>query len=155
MSSKPKLYVDANLKITKSLYSRKAIVNKVRGYFEITFLKPIAHKKDLSEAWKERCLWHQMYHTSYPAYFPRVESCLFANEDEKSPLFKSCYTSSDYTDYHGRRDFWYIIDSQGTETAYRGGVLENVYISILLTHDEFFRINPWADISPYGFSEIL
>lgn len=153
MSSKPKLYVDANLKITKSLYSRKAIVNKVHGCFEITFLKPIAYQKDLSEAWKERCLWHQMYYTSYPANFPRAESCLFANAGEKKPLFTSCHTSSDYTDYHGRRDFWYMIDSQGQKVAYRGGVLENVYISILLTHDEFFRINPWADISPYGMSE--
>ena len=153
MNTKPKLYVDANLKITKSLYSRKAIVNKVHGCFEITFLKPIAFAKDLSGAWHAKGEWNSRYYTSYKASLPRAESCIFANAEQKEPLFKSCHTSSSSSDYHGRRNCWYMLDADGQKARDTGGVLENVYVSILLTHDEFFRINPWADISPYGLSQ--
>ena len=152
MNRKPRLYVDANLKITKSLHNRKAVVNIVNGCFEITFLNPIAYAKDLSDAWRAKGDWHRRYYTSYPASLPRAESCLFANEAQKEPFFKSCHTSSSSSDYHGRCDFWYMIDDDGQKVRDAGDVLENVYVSILLTHDEFFRINPWADISPYGLS---
>lgn len=153
MSGKPKLYVDANLRVTSSSFYRKAIVNIVNGCFEITFLKPIAHQKDFSEAWIARGEWHQMYYTSYPAFLPRAASCVTANRGEKELLFKNCQTSSSIVDPHGRVDTWYFIDEEGRSMPGHGQTLENVYVSIWLTKEQFFMINPELDISRYFLSQ--
>ena len=153
MRGKPKLYVDANLRVTESLFHRKAIVNIVNGNFEITFLKPIAHQKNISEAWIERGEWHQRFHTNYPAFLPRAASCVSANLNENEPLFKNCHTSSSSTDFHGRVDHWYMIDSQGHSVPDCGKALENVYVSIWLTKDQFFMINPNVDLSRFLLSQ--
>ena len=153
MRGKPKLYVDANLRVVPDLFARKAIVNMVNGCIEVTFLKPIAYHKNLSDAWKARGEWQRMYFKHYSANLPRAESCLFANIGEKDLLFKSCYTSSDHTDYHGRRDYWYMIDECGQKVASKGEILENVYVSVLLKQEEFFSINPNVDLSRYSISQ--
>ena len=152
MAGKPKLYVNANLKVTASLRMRKAIVNIVNGCVEITFLEPIAHNKSRGDAWKERAAWGLKYYPSYRSILPRAESMVYANLGEKTVLFKNCYTSTDKTDWHGRVDYSKMIDSSGKAVRLNGEVLENVYAAILITKEEFLRINPHVDLAQFSMS---
>lgn len=153
MLRKQKLYVDANLKVTNSLRMRKAIVNIVNGCIEITFLKPIAHQKNQGAAWKEKGMWGLKYYPSYKSSLPRAESLVFANSDEQKLVFKNCHTSTEITDWHGRTDGGRKIDDEGRAVSSRGEVLENVYVSIILTKEEFFRLNPAVDLRKFAMSE--
>lgn len=134
------------------MHLRAAVVNKVNGCFEITFLKPIAHLKNMDEAWFEKGQWHETHYADYHASLPRAESCLFANKGEKEPFFTNCPTSSDYADFHGRHDFWYKLDARGLKVANKGGVSENVYVALMLTKEEFLKINPDVDFSLFDMS---
>jgi len=153
MAGKPKLYVDAELKVTSSLRMRKAIVNIVNGCIEITFLKPIAHNKSQTDAWKEKGRWGEKYYSSYKASLPRAESLIFANLQEKNIVFKNCPTSTDIIDWHGRLDYQKMIDSSGNAVKPTGDVFENIYGSIILTKEEFFKINPSVNLSEFLISK--
>ncbi len=148
-----KMYVDRHLKITSSPRFKKAIVNMVNGNFEIAFLEPIGKCKDVSEAWHLRYDWIKKYYGHYTSSsrLPRIETCLLANNAEKNPPFLNCFTSSDKTDPHGRRDCWYSLDDEGNEVPERGSQKRNVHVSIVLTPNEFFRINPWTKLEDYWF----
>ena len=91
--------------------------------------------------------------SSYKASLPRLESCINANKGHSKPLFFSCYTASDSTDSHGRRDFWYALDEKGHKCRGTNAVVENVYVALLLTKEEFLSINPDIHFEDYDMSE--
>ena len=93
------------------------------------------------------------YYPSYKSSLPRAESLVFANSGEEKIVFKSCHTSTERTDWHGRVDCWKKIDEEGRIASSRGEVLENVYASVILTKEEFLRLNPSVDIRGFALSE--
>lgn len=139
-------YVDANLKLTNSVDERKAIVVYVDGRIEVTFIEPVAHFKNLEEAWVAKGRWvrtHNRYQQHQNRFsLPSAESLLSANAAEDKLLFHSCHTSSSSDDWHGRTDFWYMLDAKGKKMPDYGEVLENVYVALRLTPAEFSVINP-------------
>ena len=146
-----KLYVDENLKVTSDVLQRKAIVNKVNGCCEITFLEPIACQQSFGEAWKVKGSWGDCHYPQYAISLPRAESLLFANKGNER-LFTNCYTSSNYTDFHGRIDSWYMIDEDGERETVKGNKLADVYVALRVSTEEFFRLNPGVDLSKYQMS---
>ena len=67
-----KCYVDSHFRVTKSVYLRKAIVTENSGSIEITFLKPVAFSKGMSEAWRLLTDWGRRNYPRYSFYFPRL-----------------------------------------------------------------------------------
>ncbi len=147
----PRLYVDENLRVTDDVSLQKAIVNKVNGCFEITFFEPIGFCKARSGSWEVKAHWRKKNYPQYYAILPRAESLLFANEGGKL-IFRSCPTSSTYTDHHGRIDFRYKIDSQGNSSKDCGEMHDNVYGALLLTLHQFQELNPSVDVENYEMS---
>ena len=111
---KPKCYVDNNLKVVHDKRYANAVVNLTNGRVEILFLLPVAHNKDIDETWKEQKFWAERKYAKYISGPPTAQTCRLANEGFLKPIVSNCYTSSDCEDYHGRRDFWYAIDANGT-----------------------------------------
>jgi len=148
-----KLYVDENLVVTSKPRRHAAIVNLVNGCVEIAFIKPIAHHQNIAGSWCEKGKWNMRCASSYKASLPRLESCINANKGHSKPLFFSCYTASDSTDSHGRRDFWYALDEKGHKCRGTNAVVENVYVALLLTKEEFLSINPDIHFEDYDMSE--
>ena len=146
-----KLYVDENLKVTDNVLQRKAIVNKVNGCCEITFLEPIARDQSFGESWDLKFRWSSLYYPEYGSSLPRAESLLFANKGNER-LFTNCYTSSNYTDPHGRIDSWYMIDANGERQTVNGKELADVYVALRISTEEFSRLNPDVDLSKYQMS---
>lgn len=146
---KPKCYVDHNLKVVHDKRYADAVVNLANGRVEILFLLPIAHDKDIDETWKEQGLWAKRKYGKYISAPPTVQTCKLANKGFLKPLVADCYTSTDRTDYHGRRDFWYAIDANGEEVPGTNKKLKNVFVSLFLTKDQFYAINPWFRFEDY------
>ncbi len=146
----PRLYVDENLRVTDDVSLQKAIVNKVNGCFEITFFEPIGFCKARPGSLEAKAEWCEKNYPQYYAGLPRAESLLFANEGKL--IFKSCCTSSNFTDYHGRIDYWYKIDSQGNSSMDCGEMHDNVYGALLLTLHQFQELNPSVDVEKYEMS---
>ncbi len=148
---KPKLYVDSNFKATRSLRNRKAIVNVTLKGVEVLFLKPVAHNATFSEAWKQKGLWKMRYFPKNHACLASAEICHLANMGEECPVITNCHTGTSIDDWHGRIDNWYAIDANGQKVVDRGGQLENVYVSVWLSKEEFCAINPGLSFENYQF----
>ena len=150
---RPKLYVDADFKATRSFKNRMAIVNVTSNGAEIMFLKPVAHNATLSDAWKHRGLWGMRNYPQYKACLPSVKICFLANMAEKYPIVTDCHTGTSIDDYHGRIDNWYAINAEGEKYVDRGGILKNVYVSLWLSKEDFFAINPNLRFDDYQFCQ--
>ena len=146
---KKKCYVDNNLKVVNDPRRAKAIVNFINGRVEILFLSPIAHDKNIDETWQEVRRWAKFRYSKYLSAPPTVQTCRLANLELEKPLVCSCYTSTDSTDFHGRREFWHAIDAYGNNFAGTNEPLENVYLSLFLTQNQFYTINPWIQLANY------
>ncbi len=153
---KPKLYVDANLKVTPRYSDRFALVN-VTGWsgsyeVEILILKPIASNARVAEAWRSAGMWNFHHYARYKDTLPRLKTCLFANEGEAVPIITDCHTGTSIDDFHGRIDDWYAVDDKGLTTLSRNKVRKNVYVSLLMTERLFREINPDVRFEEYRFS---
>jgi len=143
-----KCYVDSCFKVTNNLCHIRGLVHQTQNKMEILILKPIAHDKNLSEAWAIMMDWGRRMYAGKSYNFPSVNACLLANYLEQEPRIVSCYTSTTVKDRNNSFDHLKAID-------YTGGVfiteerLKNVYIAVTLTHDVFYQINPWFDLRPY------
>ena len=116
--------------------------NKFKKNVEITFLNPIGHfasllkSEDIQKAWKEK---------NYPKYYSTLPSetmCRLIRRQVRRE-FDNCWTRS-YDD-----DGWPcyrnhpIFLHEGTMFLADGSdVAQNVYVSLVLTKEEFMEINP-------------
>ena len=141
-----KWYLDGHFKLTRSVYQREAIVTEVSDQIEITFLKPITSDKTMSEAWNFMFDWGKKRYPRYVFHFPQLSACLNINDDEETPVFSSCFTSTKRTpkkigDYYG-------IDENGLPCK-APDVAKNIYVSFYMHPGEFCFLNPRADLRKF------
>jgi hypothetical protein len=141
-----KCYVDRYFKVTQSLSLRKALVTEVPNWIEITFLEPICHNRGMSDAWKFLSDWGRRNYPRFSFNFPRVETCLVANDGEVKPVLFSCYTSTLSKKFD--RSFYYSLDAEG-KFCEEPLIAGNVYASFLMHPGEFFFLNPGVDLKRY------
>lgn len=142
-----KCYVDGNFKVTESRYAAKGIVHEVGSKKEIIFFAPIAHNKTLSEAWSAMMKYGRRVYPGKSFHFPSLKGCLLANYAEETPKIVSCFSCSTTKNREATKE-WLCVDEKGEECIAQER-MENVYIAVTLSHDEFYHINPWFDMRSF------
>ena len=153
MIMKTKLYVNNYLKAEDCTEKQVAIVNILSGQIEIAFLRPIAKNQLLCDSQSKIYLWGKEV---YPMYSnvsaPHVQTCLLANKNEKTLVFRSCCTCTQELDFDGRVRFWTALDQKGRQiSADSMDRIENIYPAILLSKEDLLLINPSISFEEYLF----
>lgn len=148
------LYVNESLKIELEPSKQAAIVNKHNEFVEIAFVKPIAHDEDIDGSYLKKGKWHQHnYPYTGSAKLPSAEICILANHCSPKPIFSNCWTSSFVCNKQGQIEEWYMVDQLGNINLENCGfIAKNVFASIIISTEEFIKINPKVNFDEYLFS---
>lgn len=121
----------------KGLYIHQPLIN-------IAFFEPIGHDKSLSESLKLLNRWRER---NYPQYCATLISYVFCLNAKKygTTCFDQCWTRSrddeGYPEYrtHPRAAWPVAIETEEK--------LPNVYVSLVMRHEDFSRLNPGIEPS--------
>lgn len=112
----------------------------------IAFFEPIANNKTLMEQYDIKEQWRQKH---YPMYHATLISRVFCNIADNCLLdvFTNCWTRNSeddgYPTYRG-----YRVASPYNKFSYEEQV-PNVYVSLVMTEEDFLKINPEIDWENY------
>lgn len=150
-------FVDEDLRVVSDRSKIKAFVNQV-GYksVEVLFLEPIGKEKDKIEASNLIREWR----TNYPGYrttFPNYQTCELYNRYNYPEIIKNCYTANlEYEQGFQKTTWTAIMDNLGVSkpVGSRKGIMENVYVSVIMPLRYFQEINPNISLQEYLSSPV-
>lgn len=120
--------------------------NRYKKVVEITFLKPIGHFATLHESIKIQMAWKNEHYPQYNSFLPSRDICKLIRR-KVSEEFNNCWTRSYDNDGYPTYRYYTVLLEDGTMYLANGShIAQNVYPSLVLTKEDFLKINPNAEL---------
>ena len=120
--------------------------NRFKKIVEITFFDPIDHFANLIKSNKLQKNWCQKHYPQYHSFLPSETICKLINA-KTNKNFDNCWTrTSDNDGYPMCRNYPVMIKDGRFYLGDTFGIVKNVYVSLVLTKEEFLKINSNAKL---------
>jgi hypothetical protein len=113
---------------------------------EITFFEPIGHDANLKASVKLQSNWQKENYPSYQSFLPSEDMCklIMATTHRK---FDNCWTRTYEDDGWPSYRYFPVLIKDGTSyLSDCSFVADNVYVSLVLTKEQFLEINPEVNL---------
>lgn len=114
---------------------------------EIIFLDPIGHRCNRYESFNLKKIWGKKNYPQYHSVLPSENICRLIRKETNQKI-DNCWTRS--YDYDGGPQFrkhGIIFKDGDGYLSYEDYVADNVFVSLVLTKEEFLKINPDIKLS--------
>lgn len=121
--------------------------NRFKKIIEITFFEPIGYNLNQPQSYDAIKKWQEKNYPNYQAFLPSEKICSLIRL-KTNKKFDNCWTRSSGNDGPPRHRYYPIVLEDGT--FYLGNweeKAENTYPSLVLTKEEFLKINPDIKLS--------
>ncbi len=120
--------------------------HRFKKIVEITFLEPIDHNASLRESDKLQKAWKEKHYPQYHSFLPSKKLCNLINARSKRKI-DNCWTRSyGDDDYPAYRYFPIAMQDGNVFFDYSLSKAKNVFVSLVLTKEEFLAINPNVEL---------
>lgn len=107
---------------------------------EIMFLEPVGHKANWVESYKLIKEWSKEHYPQYHSFLPSRKICYLGIKMFQK--IDNCWTRTTDSGWPEYRNRPVIMENGCDYLDHADTIVDNVFISLVLTKDEFLKINP-------------